>query len=163
MKNLIPHKHPFDKWWTNPELTGLNNLRPRAYSFPFPSSKEALIMNLENNKWINQLKGSWKFKLFSSPEEVKYEMLISEYPDKNWSKIKVPGNWTMQGFDKPHYTNKEMPFTNIPPKVPDRNPTGVYRTNFELSKEWENRRVIIHIGGEYQIRTGDLYSANVAL
>ncbi len=28
----------------------------------------------------------------------------------------MPGNWTMQGWDKPHYTNVQMPFKNEPPR-----------------------------------------------
>jgi len=38
-----------------------------------------------------------------------------------WAPIAVPGNWTMQGHDKPHYTNVQMPFSNTPPVVPDDN------------------------------------------
>ena len=40
----------------------------------------------------------------------------------------MPGNWTVQGVDDlPHYTNVQMPFPGPPPRLPDRNPTGVYR------------------------------------
>ncbi len=46
-----------------------------------------------------------------------------------WSPIEVPGNWTMQGWGHPHYTNVVMPFPGRPPKVPDANPTGLYRTD----------------------------------
>ncbi len=40
----------------------------------------------------------------------------------------------MQGFGKPHYTNVQMPFPNLPPDVPDDNPTGVYRREFRFPK-----------------------------
>ena len=37
--------------------------------------------------------------------------------------------------DDYHYTNVQMPFSHQPPKVPEENPTGVYRTNFILPKD----------------------------
>jgi len=49
----------------------------------------------------------------------------------------VPSNWQCHGFDKPIYTNIQYPFHFDPPKVPDENPTGCYRTLFFLPKEWE--------------------------
>lgn len=49
----------------------------------------------------------------------------------------VPSNWQMHGFDKPIYTNIVYPFPLNPPKVPEDNPTGCYRTYFTLPKEWE--------------------------
>ena len=37
-----------------------------------------------------------------------------------WSTIQVPGSWSLQGFDKPHYTNVVMPFGNVPALLPPR-------------------------------------------
>ncbi|MDR1024522.1 MAG: DUF4981 domain-containing protein [Treponema sp.] len=66
--------------------------------------------------------------------------------DGNWGDIKVPGTWTRQGYDKPHYTNVRMPFPNLPPKAPDRNPTGLYRRVFTLPSGWKGRRTVLHLG-----------------
>ncbi len=49
-----------------------------------------------------------------------------------WASITVPGNWTLQGWDKPHYTNIQMPFPDTPPNPPADNPTGIYRRRFTL-------------------------------
>ena len=51
------------------------------------------------------------------------------------------------GFDRPIYTNVQMPFRPQPPNVPDANPTGVYRTTVTVPREWRGRRVVLHIGG----------------
>ncbi|MDR0731970.1 MAG: glycoside hydrolase family 2, partial [Treponema sp.] len=64
----------------------------------------------------------------------------------NWGDIKVPGTWTRQGYDKPHYTNMEMPFQALPPRAPDQNPTGLYRRTFTLPSGWKERRTVLHIG-----------------
>ncbi|PSS19140.1 Beta-galactosidase [Actinidia chinensis var. chinensis] len=50
----------------------------------------------------------------------------------------------MHGFDRPIYTNVIYPFPVDPPKVPEDNPTGCYRTYFCLPKGWEGRRILLH-------------------
>lgn len=49
----------------------------------------------------------------------------------------VPSNWQMHGFDIPIYTNVIYPFPLDPPRVPEDNPSGCYRTYFYIPKEWE--------------------------
>ena len=53
---------------------------------------------------------------------------------------------TVQGWDKPHYTNVIMPFDGIPPETPAENPTGVYRRHFALPAGWEKRRTVLRVG-----------------
>ena len=49
----------------------------------------------------------------------------------------MPGNWTVQDVgDLPHYTNVQMPFDGPPPRLPPRNPTGVYRRTFTVPPRW---------------------------
>jgi beta-galactosidase len=80
------------------------------------------------------LNGDWEFKLFDKPESVDASFL-SETLQVNWQKIPVPSNWQLQGFDKPIYCNVKYPFEVNPPFVPSDNPTGCYRTEFEVSQE----------------------------
>jgi beta-galactosidase len=53
----------------------------------------------------------------------------------------------MQGFDRPQYTNTTMPFEGPPPRVPDDNPTGVYRRRVTLPASWTGRRIVLQVGG----------------
>jgi beta-galactosidase len=131
------------KTWMMPQLPGFNKLPPRATLFPFPSAEEALTLEREASPWFLSLNGVWDFKIISRPEEVTPE----KFDDNSWSPINVPGNWTMQGFGHPHYTNVVMPFPNTPPDVPDNNPTGIYTRTFHLPKSWEGRRIVLHFGG----------------
>lgn len=55
----------------------------------------------------------------------------------------VPSNWQMHGFDRPIYTNTVYPFPMDPPKVPEDNPTGCYRTDFFLPKEWKGESTVM--------------------
>ena len=50
--------------------------------------------------------------------------------------VDVPGNWQLQGFDRPIYTNVKYPFPTNPPVVPANNPTGCYTTAFSVPELW---------------------------
>lgn len=53
----------------------------------------------------------------------------------------------MQGYGKPHYTNVQMPWPNLPPDVPEENPTGIYRRTFTVPADRAGRRTVLHFGG----------------
>ena len=131
------------KSWEMPQLPGLNKLPPRATLIPYPTAAAAHAQEREGSPWFLSLNGQWDFKLKSRPEEVTAEAVATS----GWSPIAVPGNWTMQGFGHPHYTNVQMPWPNLPPNVPDDNPTGIYRRSFSLPAGWQGRRVVLHFGG----------------
>ena len=96
--------------WARPEATGFGRLPMSTY----------LVRPDEL-----ALDGTWAFALRDRPEDVTADDLAG--PTDGWATIEVPGCWTMQGFDRPQYTNVQMPFPGPPPRVPDDNPTGVYR------------------------------------
>ncbi len=135
------------KFWECPELTSMNMLSPRATLFPYDSEQDALSRQYQKSSYYCSLNGQWKFMLVDKPDSAPEGYFFPDYRDDNWDFIKVPGNWTMQGYDKPHYTNKVMPFPNLPPEVPEENPTGLYRTEFDLPSGWEKRRTILHFDG----------------
>ncbi|GER28530.1 beta-galactosidase [Striga asiatica] len=94
--------------------------------------------------FVKSLSGHWKFFLSSSPDKVPAQFHDSSFQDSSWATIPVPSNWQMHGLDRPIYTNIVYPFPLNPPKVPEDNPTGCYRTLFNLPKEWEDRRIFLH-------------------
>jgi len=100
------------------------------------------MLNIEHFEQIS-LDGTWRFQLLHSP---------TEKIGKRWASIPVPGLWTMQEpsevfFDKPIYTNTQMPFEEQPPFVPAENPTGVYERDFEVPKSWNGKRIVLQVGG----------------
>lgn len=69
------------------------------------------------------------------------------FDDSSWDMLPVPGSWQINGlrspsgalldrdearFGLPAYTNLIYPFPLDPPHPPDDNPTGEYRTSFDL-------------------------------
>ncbi|MDR0623895.1 MAG: DUF4981 domain-containing protein [Treponema sp.] len=151
-------------FWENPEIQGLNRLPMRSPLLPFCSPQAALAdavagpeyRNPGDNPWYLGLDGTWDFSLMDhplndlkSPEERAAdspEWTRPEYKPEGWNAIQVPGTWSLQGYDKPHYTNVQMPFDLEPPHTPERNPTGLYRRTFTLPGSWKGRRVVLHIG-----------------
>ena len=135
--------------WENPQLTSLNKLPPRATLYPFPTHESALNHPREKSPWFISLNGTWDFQIKHRPQEVTPSVLSS----KKWSTIQVPGNWTMQcdengkRYGHPHYTNVQMPWPNLPPNVPDDNPTGIYQRLFSIPGDWAGRRVVLHFAG----------------
>ena len=93
------------------------------------------------------LDGDWKFKLFHSVDNIPENVFKKDFNDTKYQDMPVPSNWTLHSLeDFPIYTNSKMPFDNNSPVVPADNPTGIYRTKFTVPAEWQNRRIIIHIG-----------------
>ena len=100
------------------------------------------MLNIEHFETIS-LDGTWRFQLLNSP---------ADDSRKRWGKINVPGLWTMQPdddlfFDKPMYTNVQMPWDHTAPEVPVKNPTGIYERDFEIPNSWDSKRIILHLGG----------------
>jgi beta-galactosidase len=87
----------------------------------------------------------WRFCLLKRPQEVTADHLSGS--TASWAAIEVPGCWTMQGFGQPQYTNVQMPFPGPPPRVPYENPTGVYRRAICIPSQWEDKRVVLRVGG----------------
>lgn len=129
--------------WCAPERVASGRLPMRTSFLAAPDRKAATA---EVHPWREPLDGRWRFRLFDSPEDVPAEVLASDYDDRNWRDLEVPGCWPMHGCDHPHYTNVRMPFDEAPPQVPKANPTGVYRRKVRLPAGWHKRRVVLHIG-----------------
>src|SRR5512140_1404076 len=131
------------KTWEMPEFPSFNKLPAHATLLPYASSDEALTFERTRSAWFLNLNGQWGFKLLPKPEAA----TTAEVHADDWAAIQVPGNWTMQGFGHPHYTNVQMPFPGMPPHVPEANPTGMYRRTFTVPETWRDRRVILHFAG----------------
>ncbi|TVR59372.1 MAG: DUF4981 domain-containing protein [Spirochaetaceae bacterium] len=133
--------------WEKPEIVSRNRLEARSSFVPFSDAKSAFGYDRSRSDRVLSLNGSWSFALRPRPEELRESDVGSHSSDDSWDTISVPGNWTMQGFDRPHYTNVIMPFPDKPPVVPEENPTGVYRRTFTVPSGWAGRRIVLHVGG----------------
>lgn len=135
------------KSWELPELTSLNKLPARADFFSHPDARRAATGNRDKSPWFRSLNGVWDFRFFESPEAAgKFAEAHFKKPSTKWDTLPVPGNWQMHGHHFPHYTNVNMPFPQVPPQTPAKNPTGVYRRTVEIPRDWNGRRIVLHFG-----------------
>ncbi|KAG7948525.1 hypothetical protein I3843_13G012200 [Carya illinoinensis] len=94
--------------------------------------------------FVKSLSGYWNFFLAANPNGVPVNFYDTEFQDSEWQTLPVPSNWQMHGFDQPIYTNVIYPFPLDPPSILVDNPTGCYRTYFNIPKEWKGRRILLH-------------------
>uniref|UniRef100_A0A2P2KSF6 beta-galactosidase n=1 Tax=Rhizophora mucronata TaxID=61149 RepID=A0A2P2KSF6_RHIMU len=94
--------------------------------------------------FVKSLSGFWKFFLAPRSSRVPENFYSPTFADSDWDSLPVPSNWQMHGFDHPIYTNVVYPFPPNPPHVPEDNPTGCYRTDFYIPKEWQGHRIFLH-------------------
>ena len=124
-------------------MFAINRLPARATLTPYTSFAEALSRGA--SQWVKDISGDWKFHWTATPAEAPEGFEAVGYDDREWATIPVPGNWEINGYGVPIYTNVNYPFPKNPPFIPhDDNPTGCYRHSFQLPEAWEGRRVILH-------------------
>ena len=136
--------------WENPAVLGINKL-PYHATLQLPSKwKEC--------KEIVSLDGQWQFHWSKDPESRPADFYRDDYDVSHWDHITVPGNWQLQGFGTPIYTNISYPFqrnrpsvTSEPPRdwtaYENRNPVGSYVTFIDVTKDMLCKNLILHFGG----------------
>lgn len=136
--------------WENPHVLGINKL-PYHATLQLPS-KEAECSE------IVSLDGKWLFHWSKDPESRIMDFYTNEYDASGWDRIDVPGNWQLQGFGKPIYTNISYPFQRDEPRVTSeppadwyaydhRDPVGQYVTSIEVTPDMLGKTLILHFGG----------------
>ena len=129
--------------WETPLTTQINKVPGHSPLNGYKTLADALQKQNPQRQLLN---GQWEFKLFDKPENVDASFLC-EHTNDHWDTTPVPSNWQLQGFDKPIYCNVKYPFAVNPPFVPSDNPTGCYRTEFEISQgQFTQRNHIIFEG-----------------
>jgi beta-galactosidase len=128
--------------WENQLSTQINQLEAHSPLQGFTS-----VQNAVDNKHAQKvsLNGHWDFKLLPKPEYIDNSLFESK--DDDWTSIQVPSNWQLEGHDKPIYCNVKYPFEVNPPFVPSDNPTGCYRTEFDITKAQLAQRTHIIFDG----------------
>jgi beta-galactosidase len=125
--------------WLAPELTSLARLPMHAVPHP-----DRLVLD-----------GTWRFQLLHHPDDPVGD---------DWRPMPVPSCWTMEDtFDRPQYTNVQMPFPGVPPEVPAEDPTGVYEREFDLPAEWAGQRIILSVGAAESVLIVDLNGRRIGI
>ncbi|WP_185957464.1 glycoside hydrolase family 2 TIM barrel-domain containing protein [Saccharicrinis carchari] len=150
----IKAQNPND--WENPQIIGINKEQATATFSSYV--KEADALGFKQTDTEKSLNGKWKFRWVAKPEERPLDFYKTDFDVSGWDEIVVPGNWQMQGFGIPIYTNIKYPFekkqpyvTQKPPKEYTsfalRNPVGSYKHEFEIPNGWMNKTLFIKFDG----------------
>lgn len=124
-----------------------NRMEARSYFIPYDDENDAKSFERGFSNNFKLLNGTWKFYYSDYPELSPENFYEQDFDTKDWDDIRVPGNWQVQGYGYPHYTDLIYPFPIDPPKVPSKNPTGCYRRNFRVPKNFENKNIILRFEG----------------
>ena len=124
-----------------------NRLDSRAYFIPYKNEDDALTLERRKSDRYQLLNGMWKFNYSETPEESPEGFYEEEYSTEDWDDIRVPGCWQVQGYGYPHYTDLIYPFPVNAPHAPRENPTGCYKTEFNIPKNWDGSRIILRFEG----------------
>lgn len=136
--------------WENPAVIGINK-EPYHSTLTLPSLKG-------ESDQIVSLNGMWKFHWSKDPSTRPQHFYKNDFDSSDWDKIVVPGNWQMQGYGIPIYTNWTYPFKKDQPKVmgepprnyfsyENRNPVGSYLTTFQVTPRMADKRLYLHFEG----------------
>ena len=131
--------------WENPSVFAVNKEAPRATSLPYNNEQLAVNDVYEQSPYYLSLNGTWKFRWVKIPAERPVDFYMENYNTSDWDDIKVPGNWELQGYGIPIYTNVTYPHPKNPPFIPHNdNPVGSYKRSFDLPASWDGRRIYLH-------------------
>lgn len=137
------------KDYENIKLMHKNRLESRTQFISYKNEESAIIDDRENSNGYKLLNGVWDFKFLENPDYApkNFEGIDYKIDNDNWDKVQVPHNWQLDGYGKMHYSDLWYNFAIRPPYVPSYNPTGLYRTYFNLEKEELTNKIIIRFQG----------------
>ncbi len=131
--------------WENPQVFGINKEVTRATALPFNNEQLAVRDSYAQSPFYLSLNGKWKFHWVKQPSKRSIDFYEEAFNVSDWKEINVPGNWELQGFGTPIYSNVEYPHPKNPPYIAHSdNPVGSYKKEFELPDTWDDRRVYLH-------------------
>ena len=119
--------------------------------FAYSSSEEAAKADKENSSNFMTLNGIWKFNWVKNADARPTDFYRTDYNDKGWGQMKVPGVWEMNGYGDPIYVNVgyawRSQYKNNPPYVPiENNHVGSYRKEIIIPAEWSGKEIFAHFG-----------------
>lgn len=137
------------KDWQDRRTIGRNKEPAHATLMPFPDAASARRGQRETSPFFYSLNGTWRFHYAPNPASAPGGFYTWDFDASTWDEIEVPGNWQLQGYDRPIYVNVRYPFPiDRYPLVPEEdNPTGSYRRVFQVPPDWEGRQIFLTFEG----------------
>ena len=137
------------KEWQNADINEVNRL-PMHTDFPAWENQYASEDNSlgDNAVWLN---GTWKFNWVESADQRPTDFWRTDFNDKGWGTIPVPGLWELNGYGDAQYVNTRYAWHNFykdnPPYAPvEHNHVGSYRREIEIPASMIGKQLIARFG-----------------
>lgn len=137
-------------YWQDMHVVSVNKELPRSSFMTYDNRATALTSRFEKSPYYSLLNGNWKFYFVDSYNDLPGNITDPSVSTSSWHDITVPGNWEVQGHGVAIYTNHGYEFkarNPQPPELPEANPVGVYRRDFEIPADWDGRDIYLHVAG----------------
>lgn len=139
------------KEWLDPKVNEVNRAPMHTNYFAYSSTEEASEGVKENSTNFMTLNGTWKFNWVKDSDCRPTDFYKTEFNDKGWATMPVPGVWELNGYGDPIYINMGYPwmnqFKNNPPHFPvEENHVGSYRKEIIIPANWSGKEIFAHFG-----------------
>lgn len=137
--------------WENSEIFKINKEDGHVIAFPYNDAESASKCKESPNKMT--LNGLWKFHWQMGVDNGLPENFYKDdFNADKWDDIEVPSIWQLKGYGVPVYYASTFPRaicrkkSKIPTIDHDLQEVGIYRRNFTVPSEWNDREIFIHFG-----------------
>lgn len=137
--------------WLDPNVNAINRAPMHTNYFAYETTDGALKGVKESSTNFMSLNGPWKFFWVKNADARPTDFYRTDYNDKGWNTLNVPGLWELNGYGDPIYVNVGYPwrnqFKNNPPEVPvENNNVGSYRREIVVPADWKGKEIFAHFG-----------------
>ncbi len=139
--------------WQDPNVFEAGREPMRSSFIVHPKACEDMYTNeISASPLYESIHGDWKFYWTENASDVLPEgFWTRKFDDSSWGVMPVPGNWELNGYGDPVYTNLNYPwykfFEYNPPYVPEeQNHVGLYRREIAVPSEWKGKDIFVHFG-----------------
>ena len=148
--SLTANAQSFNEW-LDPHVNAVNRAPMHANYFAYESADAAMRGAKEQSANFMTLNGNWKFHWVKDADARPTDFWKTDFNDKGWGDMPVPGVWELNGYGDPLYVNIgyawRNQFKNNPPQVPvENNHVGSYRREITVPAAWKGKDIIAHFG-----------------
>lgn len=120
------------KEWQDPTVNAVNRAPMHTNYFAYESTELAEKGDRVSSGNYFSLNGEWKFNWVRHADLRPVDFFRTDFSDKGWDNLEVPGIWELNGYGTPVYINNGYPwrqqFKTDPPAIPaENNHVGSYR------------------------------------
>jgi len=148
---MAANLHAQNNEWQNAEINAINRAPMHTNYFAYKTNEEAMKGVKENSQNFMTLNGTWSFNWVKDATARPTDFYKTDFNNKGWDQIKVPGVWELNGYGDPIYVNSGYAWTNQfknnPPYVPTtNNHVGSYRKEIVIPANWKGKEIFAHFG-----------------